>query len=111
MSLVPEVIYIFYCTLDDIKDCDGNLLVIRGDGAIVDEGFQGLAVFSLKHALLFSSFFGIIFPLCVYIRGFDKVNSMCVKGFPFICLIGGKEGEFGTSQQGLLLPDVIISFC
>ena len=63
--------------------------MLWGDGLVVQESLQGLAVFTLKHHIeLFPASLGLIGLICVDNEGLQVVESPGVEGYPVLCLLG-----------------------
>ena len=95
--MLQEMLFIFDGGLDCIKDLYGGFLVLMGYDTFVDEGLQGLSVFSLKnHLELLQALLTGVFGLCVDVEGFEEVDCMGIENFPLIGLVLHGESEFGS---------------
>ena len=69
-------------------------LALQGDGPIVNEGLEGLPVFSLKHHFkLFPAGLVVISSLGINIEGLQVVNGPGVECSPVLRLLGCVEAE------------------
>ena len=73
---MPEMLISFYSSVNDIKGFPGHLLVLLGNGPIVDEGLksQSLSMFALENHLQ-------LLPACVLVISLTSTN---VEGFQVI---------------------------
>ena len=73
-KFIPEMLIGFDSSADGIKGFLGHLLVLQGDGPIVNEGLQSLSIFALKHHLQ-------LLPACALVISLISVD---VEGFQVI---------------------------
>ena len=94
---------LFHQCLNGFKGEDRGLLGIRQDGLVVNEGLEGLAVFSLKHHFnMMPLLFALVFHIWINVQGFNKVYGPDIERLPLLCLIRGIEREFGGFLAGVI---------
>ena len=71
---ISEMLLSFYSCANGIKGFSGCLLVLWGDGPIVDDGLESLSIFSLEHHLQ-------LLPACVPVISLISID---VEGFQVI---------------------------
>ena len=82
---VPEVVFRFDGSCYGILYLLGGLLVLLGNGAIVNQNLQGLLVFALKHhfQLLPASLHGVSF-FGIDVEGLQEVSVPGVESLPVL---------------------------
>ena len=93
---VPEMIISFNSCANNIKGIFGHLLVLLGNGPIVDEGLQSLSFLTLGHHLsLAPASMAVISLISTDVESFQIIESHGVENFPVLQLTGGIEIEIG----------------
>ena len=86
----------------------GCLLVLQGDGPIVDEGLEGLPVFAFEHHFkLVPVSFIVIGFFDIDVEGLQVVNATHIKCSPVLRLPRCVEAELWASQCVAVLWDAI----
>ena len=71
---VPEILLGFNSCADSIKGIAGCLLVLQGDGPIVDKGLQSMSIFTLKHHVQLIPAHVPVIGLILQLMGEFKLN-------------------------------------
>ena len=102
-KLIPEMsemLLSFDSCLDSIKGNKGYLLMLQGNGSIVDKGLDSLSIFTLKHHLqLLPSCVPVVSIISIDVKSFHVVKWPGIENIPVLQVMGELKLILGASQQ------------